>query len=49
MKNELIIATYKNLPRQRAAKRLQEVMAEVGLERMRQRFWLPQETSISAS
>lgn len=49
MKNELIIASYKNLPRQRAAQRLQEVMAAVGLESMRQRFWLPQETPISAS
>jgi hypothetical protein len=28
---------------------LQEVMAAVGLESMRQRFWLPQETPISAS
>ncbi len=49
MKNELIIASYKNLPRQRATQRLQEVMAAVGLENMRQRFWLPQETPISAS
>jgi ABC-type proline/glycine betaine transport system ATPase subunit len=49
MKNELIIASYKNLPRQRATQRLQEVMAAVGLESMRQRFWLPQETPISAS
>jgi len=49
MKNELIIASYKNLPRQRATQRLQEVMATVGLENMRQRFWLPQETPISAS
>jgi hypothetical protein len=49
MKNELIIASYKNLPRQRATQRLQEVMAAVGLENMRQRFWLPQETLISAS
>jgi hypothetical protein len=49
MKNELIVASYKNLPRQRATQRLQEVMAAVGLENMRQRFWLPQETPISAS
>jgi hypothetical protein len=49
MKNELIIASYKNLPRQRATQRLQEVMVAVGLESMRQRFWLPQETPISAS
>ncbi len=49
MKNELIIASYKNLPRQRAAQRLQEVMATMGLESMRQRFWLPRQTPISAS
>jgi len=49
MKNELIIASYKNLPRQRATQRLQEVMAAVGLENMHQRFWLPQETPISTS
>lgn len=48
MKNELIIASYKNLPRQRAAQRLHEVMAAVGLEGMRQRFWLPQEKPIAA-
>jgi hypothetical protein len=49
MKNELIIASYKNLPRQRAAQRLQEVMAAVGLDSMRQRFWLPPEAQLSAS
>jgi hypothetical protein len=45
----LIIASYKNLPRQRAAQRLQEVMAAVGLDSMRQRFWLPLEAQLSAS
>lgn len=49
MKNELIIASYKNLPRQRAAQRLHEVMAAVGLEGMRQRFWLLQEKPVAAS
>ena len=39
MKNELIIATYKNLPRRRPAERLQEVLASVGLEQMHQRFF----------
>jgi hypothetical protein len=34
MKNELIVATYKNLPRKRPAERLQQVLAEVGLEEM---------------
>jgi len=39
MKNELIVATYKNLPRKRPAERLQQVLAEVGLEEMAQRFY----------
>jgi tRNA A58 N-methylase Trm61 len=39
MKNELIVATYKNLPRKRPAERLQQVLAEVGLEEMGQRFY----------
>ena len=39
MKNELIIAQYKNLPRQRAAERLQEVLHSVGLEEMQDRFF----------
>ncbi len=38
MKNELIIATYKDLPRQRPAQRLQEVLASLGLEEMHARF-----------
>jgi hypothetical protein len=41
MKNELIIATYKNLPRRRPTERLQEVMAELGLDEMKQRFYTP--------
>ncbi|TWI66465.1 methyltransferase family protein [Pseudoduganella lurida] len=39
MKNELIIATYKNLPRRRPAERLQEVLETVGLQEMRERFY----------
>jgi hypothetical protein len=39
MKNELIIASYKNLPRQRPAERLQEVLQTLGLEEMNQRFF----------
>jgi hypothetical protein len=39
MKNELIVATYKNLPRRRPAERLQEVLAEVGLEELSSRFY----------
>ncbi|MET0265112.1 MAG: SAM-dependent methyltransferase [Duganella sp.] len=39
MKNELIIATYKNLPRQRPAGRLREVLETVGLQEMGTRFF----------
>nr|WP_314541640.1 SAM-dependent methyltransferase [uncultured Massilia sp.] len=39
MKNELIVATYKNLPRRRPAERLQQVLAEVGLEELKERFY----------
>lgn len=43
MKNELIIATYKNLPRRRPAERLSEVMSTLGLEEMRERFFVQHE------
>lgn len=39
MKNELIIASYKDLPRKRPAERLNEVMETLGLEEMRERFF----------
>jgi hypothetical protein len=39
MKNELIIATYKDLPRKRPSERLQEVLSTLGLEEMGQRFY----------
>jgi hypothetical protein len=39
MKNELIIASYKDLPRKRAADRLNEVLHSVGLEEMKSRFF----------
>jgi len=42
MKNELIIASYKNLPRQRATERLQELLQTLGLEEMSQRFFTTQ-------
>ncbi|MGH8852875.1 MAG: class I SAM-dependent methyltransferase [Telluria sp.] len=44
MKNELIVATYKNLPRRRPAERLREVMGELGLDEMKQRFYTPLST-----
>jgi len=39
MKNELIIASYKNLPRRRAAERLHELLQQLGLEEMNRRFF----------
>jgi len=39
MKNELIVATYKNLPRQHAAGRLREMLETLGLEEMGGRFF----------
>lgn len=39
MKNELIIASFKDLPRKRAAERLAEVLQSVGLEEMGSRFF----------
>ena len=42
MKNELIIATYKNLPTQRAAQRLQQILETVGLQDdLASRFFVP--------
>ncbi|GAA5159300.1 SAM-dependent methyltransferase [Viridibacterium curvum] len=41
MKNELIIASYKNLPRRKPAERLAEVLENVGLEEMAERFFVP--------
>lgn len=42
MKNELIVATRKEGSRHKAAQRLREVLATLGLEEMQARFWLPQ-------
>lgn len=39
MKNELIIAQYKDLPRRRPAERLQQVLESVGLEELNERFF----------
>jgi hypothetical protein len=41
MKNELIIASYKDLPRKRPAERLTEVLHLLGLDEMNQRFFTP--------
>lgn len=39
MKNELIIACYKDLPRRRPAERLNEVLETLGLEELKTRFF----------
>ncbi|MBI1173903.1 MAG: methyltransferase [Sideroxydans sp.] len=39
MKNELIVASYQNLPRQRAATRLAELLQMLGLEELSGRFF----------
>lgn len=39
MKNELIIASYKDLPRNRPSERLREVLQTLGLEEMQSRFF----------
>ena len=41
MKNELIIASYKDLPRRRAAERLNELLDSLGLAEMSDRFFTP--------
>jgi len=45
MKNELIVASYKNLPRKRPAERLNEVLMNVGLEEMKYRFFVEQDNA----
>jgi hypothetical protein len=40
MKNELIIASFKDLPHKRAAERLDEVLQSVGLEELSARFFV---------
>jgi hypothetical protein len=42
MKNELIIASYQDLPRKRPSERLREVLSTLGLEEMGQRFYTEQ-------
>lgn len=42
MKNELIIAQYKNLPTRKSAQRLTEMLERIGLQELKDRFFLPQ-------
>jgi len=39
MKNELIIASYKDLPRRKASERLKELLQKLGLEELQSRFF----------
>ena len=41
MKNELIVAQYKDLPRRRPAERLAEVLDTFGLDELKARFLAP--------
>jgi hypothetical protein len=41
MKNELIIAQYKNLPRRKPAERLREMLERIGLQQLKDRFFAP--------
>ena len=41
MKNELIVASYKDLPRENAVRKLSRILQELGIDEMQQRFWLP--------
>ncbi|MGN3703534.1 class I SAM-dependent methyltransferase [Achromobacter xylosoxidans] len=41
-KNELIIAQYKDLPRRKPAERLTEMLDRIGLQELKDRFFLPQ-------
>jgi hypothetical protein len=41
MKNELIVARYKDLPRENAVRKLSRILQELGIDEMQQRFWLP--------
>lgn len=48
MKNELIIASYRDLPRKRPSERLHEVLDELGLQEMATRFFTPADPRDSA-
>jgi hypothetical protein len=49
MKNELIIASFKDLPRARPAERLQEVLTTLGLQALQERFFTPLPAGTPAS
>src|SRR5690606_10474297 len=41
MKNELIIAQFKDLPRRKPAQRLTEMLDRIGLQELKHRFFVP--------
>jgi hypothetical protein len=41
MKNELIIATYKDLPRRKPTERLHELLSSLGIDELKDRFFTP--------
>ncbi|MCH1987479.1 class I SAM-dependent methyltransferase [Achromobacter xylosoxidans] len=47
MKNELIIAQYKDLPRRKPAERLTEMLDRIGLQELKDRFFLPEPVTTS--
>lgn len=48
MKNELIIAQYKDLPRRKPAERLTEMLDRIGLQELKDRFFVPQPAEAAA-
>ncbi|CAB3653702.1 class I SAM-dependent methyltransferase [Achromobacter aegrifaciens] len=48
MKNELIIAHYKDLPRRKPADRLTEMLDRIGLQELKDRFFVPQPAEAAA-
>lgn len=48
MKNELIIAQYKDLPRRKAAERLTEMLDRIGLQELKNRFFVPKPAEAAA-
>ncbi|ASC67224.1 SAM-dependent methyltransferase [Achromobacter denitrificans] len=48
MKNELIIAQYKDLPRRKPAERLTEMLDRIGLQELKDRFFLPQDSVVTS-
>ena len=48
MKNELIIAQYKDLPRRKPAERLTEMLDRIGLQELKDRFFVPKPAEAAA-